>query len=323
MTAPFTASFSALGTTAVLVLGDQTAGEEALTILRSELSAIDVAASRFRADSELSRLNQEAGRPVVVSHLMLEAVEVALRAAQITGGLVDPTIGQALRMTGYDQDFAAMAATGPAIQVDLQPVPGWQCVQLDRAAATVQVPVGVALDLGATAKALCADRAVAAINAATAAGVLVSLGGDLAVAGPAPDEGWIVRVTHDHAAPPEAGGTAVSVRSGGLATSSTSVRRWVRGGRPLHHLIDPATGAPAAEHWRTVSVAAGSCVDANIGSCAAIVLGAGAPEWLRARELPARLVAPGGRVTTVAGWPAEPGVGADDPVAVTTAGGGR
>jgi thiamine biosynthesis lipoprotein len=209
-------------------------------------------------------------------------------------------------MIGYDRDFAAVAARGPGVSIDFRPVPGWQRVRVDRAAGTVQVPGGVVLDLGATAKALCADRAAAAIAAATGGGVLVSLGGDLAVAGPAPEEGWIVRITHDHAAPLEAGGPTVSVQSGGLATSSTSVRRWIRGGRSLHHLIDPATGAPAAECWRTVSVAAGSCVDANIGSCAAVILGAAAPEWLQERSLPARLVAPGGRVTTVAGWPADP-----------------
>jgi thiamine biosynthesis lipoprotein len=303
---PFTVAFAALGTTAVLVLSEPAASEEARAILAAELAAIDAAASRFRADSELSRLNQAAGRPVGVSALLLEAVEVALRAARITDGLVDPTVGQALRMIGYDRDFAAVAARGPQIRIDLQPVPGWQHIQVDRGAATVQVPPGVTLDLGATAKALCADRAAAAINAATGAGAVVSLGGDLSVAGPAPEEGWVVRVGHDHAAPPEAGDPTVSVRSGGLATSSTSVRRWIRGGRSLHHLIDPATGAPAAEFWRTVSVAAGSCVDANIASCAAIILGPAAPGWLAARGLPARLVAPGGRVTRVGEWPAEP-----------------
>jgi thiamine biosynthesis lipoprotein len=311
VTSPFKATLPALGTTAVLVLGDETVSQAALGILEGELAAIDAAASRFRADSELSQLNLAAGRPVAVSALMLEAVEVALRAARITAGLVDPTVGRALEMIGYDRDFAAVAADGPRIRIDLQPVPGWQRVQVDRSGGTVRVPPGVMLDLGATAKALCADRAASAITSATGAGVLVSLGGDLSVAGPAPEEGWIVRVTHDHAAPPEAGGPTVSVRSGGLATSSTSVRRWMRDGRSLHHLIDPATGAPAAEQWRTVSVAAGSCVDANIASCAAIVLGAAGPEWLRARGLPARLVAPGGRVTTVGGWPAEPDFTAD------------
>jgi thiamine biosynthesis lipoprotein len=187
----------------------------------------------------------------------------------------------------------------------MQPVPGWQAVRVDHAASRVQMPAGVELDLGATAKAFCADRAAHAIAAATGAGALVSLGGDIAVAGTPPDGGWIVRVAHNHAAPPEAGGPTFSVLSGGLATSSTSVRRWIHGGRTMHHLVDPTTGAPALEYWRTVSVAAGSCLDANTASCAAIILGAAAPDWLEARGLPSRLVDPAGRVTTVGGWPSE------------------
>lgn len=305
MSGLFTTSFPALGTTAVLVLGDGAARREAVAVLEEELAAMDLAASRFRSDSELSRLNAAGGRPVPGSALFLEAVEVGLRAARVTGGLVDPTVGQALQRIGYDRDFATVAGTGPAVRIDLQPVPGWRRVRVDRTAETVRVPAGVALDLGATAKARCADRAAQAIAASTHTGALVSLGGDIAVAGPPPEEGWIVRVTHDHADPLEAGGPTVAIRSGGLATSSTSVRRWIRGGQTLHHLIDPATGAPAAEYWRTVSVAAGTCVDANIASCAAIIMGPAAPEWLEARQLPARLVAPGGRVMSVAGWPAE------------------
>ena len=214
MTAPFRASFPALGTTAVLVVADVLAGQEALAILESELAAIDAAASRFRTDSELSRINRAGGRAVAVSDLMMDAVEGAIRAARITGGLVDPTVGQALQMIGYDRDFAEVAAVGPDVRIDLQPVPGWQRVRVDRAAGTVRAPDGIVVDLGATAKALCADRAAAAITVTTGAGVLVSLGGDLAMAGPAPDEGWIVRITHDHAAPADAVGPTVSVAIG-------------------------------------------------------------------------------------------------------------
>ena len=188
-----------------------------------------------------------------------------------------PTVGGALDAVGYDRDFAAVAVTGPALRIELRPVPGWQAVRVDRDAATVQVPSGVELDLGATAKALCADRAARAVVAETGSGVLVNLGGDISVAGPPPEEGWVVRMAHHHAEPPETAGPTLSLRSGGLATSSTSVRRWARGGQTMHHLIDPSTGGPAEEYWRTVSVAAGSCLDANIASCAAVVLGPAAP----------------------------------------------
>jgi len=166
----------------------------------------------------------------------------------------------------------------------------------------VKVPAGVELDLGATAKALCADRAAARTCVATDTGVLVSLGGDLSTAGMPPDGGWIVQLSDNHADPIESGGPAVSILSGGLATSSTAVRRWTRGKRTYHHLVDPRTGVPADEYWRTVTVAAASCVDANIASTAAVVLGPAALDWLDERSLPSRLVDVHGRVAVAGGW---------------------
>jgi thiamine biosynthesis lipoprotein len=130
---------------------------------------------------------------------------------------------------------------------------------------------------------------------------LVNLGGDVATAGPAPVGGWRVRVTDDHAAGDRAPGETVAITGGALATSSTTVRRWAGG----HHIIDPATGRPAAAPWRTVSVAAATCVDANTASTAAVVLGDAAPAWLADRRLPARLCAQDGAVLRVAGWPQE------------------
>jgi thiamine biosynthesis lipoprotein len=132
--------------------------------------------------------------------------------------------------------------------------------------------------------------------------VLVNLGGDIAVAGRPPPAGWTVRVADDHQAPADAPGQSLTIHSGGLATSSTTVRRW---GRSSHHIIDPRTGRPAESRWRTVSVAAGNCVDANTASTAAIVKGDDAPAWLGARGMPARLVDRDGGVLTVAGWPEE------------------
>jgi thiamine biosynthesis lipoprotein len=108
-------------------------------------------------------------------------------------------------------------------------------------------------------------------------------------------------VTDDHAAAGGDPGETVAIAAGGLATSSTAVRRWPGG----HHIVDPSTGAPATAPWRTVSVAAATCVDANIASTAAVVLGAAAPGWLAERGLPARLCAQDGAVLRVAGWPAE------------------
>jgi thiamine biosynthesis lipoprotein len=296
-------AFRALGTTAVLAVTDPSARADGRALLEDELAAIDHACSRFRDDSELSHVNTEAGRTVAVSPLFLEALNVALRAARLTDGCVDPTIGQALKLVGYDRDFAEVASNGPALRVRARRVPGWQRIEIDEARRTVRVPRGVALDFGATAKALAADRAAARIARVTGCGVLVTLGGDCSVAGPPPDEGWVIRLADRHDAPADSDGPAVALRAGGLATSGTAARRWIRGGVEMHHVIDPATGKPAVEVWRTVSVAAASCVDANIASTASIVLGAGAPDWLRARGLTARLVASNGRVETVGDWP--------------------
>lgn len=300
------ADFPALGSTASLVVTDPASGARALEVLGDELDQIDRACSRFRDDSELVRLNARAGDgPVPVSTLLLEAVEAALRAARLTDGLVDPTVGTALELAGYDRDFPLVAADGPALTYIARPVPGWQAVRVDRRSGTIGLRAGTKLDLGATAKALCADRAARRITLETGAGVLVGLGGDIAVAGPGPDGGWPVRIGTDHAAPLDGPGPVVAVRSGGLATSSTAVRRWRRGGVVAHHLIDPASSKPVDSCWEAVSVAAGSCLDANIASCAAMLMGHRAPGWLGGQHLPARLVDAAGSVTAVAGWPTE------------------
>ncbi|HKE99823.1 MAG TPA: FAD:protein FMN transferase [Actinomycetes bacterium] len=299
------ASFPALGSGAVTVVADGRRLEAAHQAVAAEVDAIDRACSRFRADSELTRVNAAGGRPVAVGEVLLDAVEVALRAARLTGGDVDPTVGQALMLLGYDRDFDAVAAAGrPVVRAAV--VPGWRRVRVDRRRGRVRVPAGVRLDLGATAKALAADRAAARAARAAGCGVLVSLGGDVAAAGEPPPGGWQVRVADWHAAGPDAQGETVSIAGGGLATSSTTVRRWTRGEEHLHHIVDPRTGRSAPVVWRTVSVAAATCVDANVAATAAIIRGVRAAAWLGGLGLPARLVRPDGSVVRVAGWP-EPG----------------
>jgi len=297
-------TFPALGTTATLVVADPDAVDRARRQVDAEIDAVDAACSRFRLDSELTRLNASPGRPVRISPMLLEALEVALRAAALSGGRVDPTVGSALVVLGYDRDFSSVPADGPPLRVTVGPVPGWHQVRIDSQARTATVPQGVALDLGATAKALCADRGARAASETTGSGVVFSLGGDIAVAGPPPAAGWSVRVTDDHAGSPGDVGQTVVLAGGGLATSGTTVRRWQRGGESFHHLIDPGTGQPARSRWRTVSVAAGCCVDANIASTTAVILGDDAEAWLAERRLPARLVGHNGEVTIVGDWPA-------------------
>ena len=300
-------TFPALGTFATLLVTDPDALIPAHDALTAELAAVDAACSRFRRDSELWRVSHARGRPVAVSRLFADALATALDAAELTGGDVDPTCGQSLVRLGYDRDFAdARRHTGPLRQPPM-PAGGWRRVELDRDQLTVRVPAGILLDLGATAKALAADRAAVAIEAATGGGVLVNLGGDLRVAGNPPAGGWRVGIADDADFDASTASVrprqAVTIGDGGLATSSTLGRAWRRGGAELHHIVDPATGRPARAYWRTVSVAAASCAGANIAATAAIVRGERAIRWLEDLRLPARLVRHDETVVTTAGWP--------------------
>ena len=296
----------ALGTTATLSVADPAAVAPARTVLEQELAEVDEACSRFRSDSELTRLNAAAGRPVAVSARLLHAIHVALEAAAASGGLVDPTIGRTLRLAGYDRTFSLVRRRDErSFQARFVLVPGWREVEVDAERQTVRVPAGCELDLGATAKALAADRIAERAAAAGGCGVLVSLGGDVAVAGEPPVDGWSIRLADDHAAALDGPGPLVSIRSGGLASSGTTVRRWRAGHIELHHIVDPRTGRPAQSPWRTVTVAGRSCVEANVASTASIVLGATAPGWLSRSGLPGRLVRTNGAVVCAAGWPRE------------------
>jgi thiamine biosynthesis lipoprotein len=304
------ATLEAFGSSAQVAVAEAGALETARAVVEQIVAEFDHACSRFRADSELSAVNAAAGAAVHVGPVLLEAVIVALRAARLTGGDVDPTVGRALISLGYDRDFAAMSVgkDGAVLSPGARPlasVPGWRTVTVDPERSTIRVAGGVSLDLGATAKALAADRAAAEASAAAGCGVLVSFGGDLAIAGPAPPEGWRVRVTDDHRAGFDAPGQWISLSSGGLATSSTAVRRWRTDAGTAHHLIDPITGRSADSVWRTVSVSASSCLDANIATTATIIRGEKAAPWLEALALPSRLVRTNGTVLHVGGWPSE------------------
>ncbi len=287
-----------------LVVTDPGVVVAAVRVLDGVLDRVEAAASRFRDDSEVCRLHRSAdGTPQPVSPDLAELLEVALRAAARTGGAVDPTVGGALCRLGYDRDLSDLRSGVAGAPPDPAPVPGWASVVLDRTAGTVALPADTLLDLGATAKAWAADRAAREIATRLDCGALVSLGGDLAVDS-APTGGFTVAVA-DVCGDPDAP-TAVSIRSGGLATSGVGNRHWLLGDRRVHHLVDPATGLPVTGPWRTVTVAAASCTEANTASTAAVVLGTAAPDWLGSRGLPSRLVSHDGTVTTVAGWPADP-----------------
>ncbi|HEY1972269.1 MAG TPA: FAD:protein FMN transferase [Pseudonocardia sp.] len=297
---------AALGTSAVLLVTDRTRLAMAAEQLHAELAEIDLACSRFREDSEISALHRSRGAQCTVSPVLADALDAALRAAELTDGLVDPTVGASVRGLGYDRDFDEVLARPAGLSVDQpRPAPGWWRVGWDSAARQVVVPAGIVLDLGATAKALAADRAARRAASAAGCGVLVSLGGDIATEGEPPEGGWLVAIADDHRAAMGEPAQTVALSTGALATSSTEVRSWWRGGTRRHHIVDPRTGLNPAPVWRTVTVAADCCLDANVASTAAIVLGAEAPGWLTTHRLPARLVTPEGAVERTEGWPVE------------------
>ena len=268
------------------------------------LADVDRTYSRFRSDSELVAVNARAGTTVPLSPLLARAIGAAIQAARQTDGLCDPTVGRALLRIGYDADFAAVATGTSPIELRVERVAGWQSLRFDPVARTLRAPVGVELDLGSTGKALAADLAAAAAVAAMGrGGVLVSLGGDLAIAGAVPGGGWPILAADDSTTAPGSRGEVIAVRGGAMATSSTTVRTWRRASVVVHHLIDPRTGVPAQSPWRTVSVAAASCVDANAAATAGLILGGDAPAWLAGLGLAARLVSLDGDVVRVGGWP--------------------
>jgi thiamine biosynthesis lipoprotein len=308
------ATWRALGTYVQLGVVGEDRLDDARRRAEETLDAVDRACSRFRADSDLTRANLGAGRWVRVDPLLVAAAGAALDAAEQTGGLVDPTLGNSLVALGYDADLDAVRSRpdDPA-GIPLPAVPdAWRAIGVDPCGA-VLVPAGTALDLGATGKAFAADL-VAATLAAAGTACIVSLGGDIAIGVPGGDpddaswvrdEGpveWPVTIAERPDDPPQ---QTVLLDRGGLATSSVVHRRWQRGGEGVHHLLDPRTGRPADGVWRTVSVTAATAVEANTATTAAIVLGAQAADWLQSSGLAARLVGLDGDVRHLGGWPTD------------------
>lgn len=296
-------------TTATLVIAgpaasDPAAIDRALFLADQLLGELDAACNRFRRDSELSRVSPHLPAGVTISPLLTRLVGHALDAAALTGGAVDPTLGHALDAAGYDRDIRLIEDSDRIVRVISSPRPGWRSVTLsgDR----LRVPGRLALDLGATAKAYAADMVATRIAQELGGGVLLSIGGDIGSAGDPPDGGWRVTV-QDLPTDPAA---RIRLRAGrGMATSSTQKRRWHRGGKTQHHILDPRTGLPAEAVWRSVTVAAASCLRANTFSTAAVVRGRAAVAWLDALGIPARFVDREGRVAFAGDWPADAELG--------------
>ena len=282
-----------------VTVDDHTRADDAATLVSSLMEEVDLAASRFRGDSELAVCNLRAGRATLMGPLLNELLCVALAAARRTDGLVDPTTARHLESAGYDRDLDEIRASGivrmPARPADL---PDWTRVVHDAVLGLVVVPSGLGLDLGATAKAWTVDRALQLLTEHGHRRVLVEIGGDIGAVG-AEQDPFVVRAAERAAQP----GELVALSHGALATSTTAVRRWGSGPTAGHHVIDPRTGRPCRGRWRTASVWAPTAVLANTASTAAVVVGEVAPDWLHDRGFAARLVDRRGEVHHTSGWP--------------------
>jgi thiamine biosynthesis lipoprotein len=299
------ATFRAISTSNTILTTDPRSAGPAARIAQSYLAELDHAVSRFRPDSEVSVLavrSRHEPASSFVSPVFADHLGIALRMARITGGLVDPTVGSAVVASGYDDDIDAVRARRhPGPDAPGSAVPGWRAVHFSSATRWVEVPKGMLLDLGATAKAYAADVLASLLPAQLPGGFLVDLGGDIAVCGECPRGGWQIGIED------AAGQIRQVVASTGqaVATSSTRLRRWPSTTGERHHIIDPRTGRTAPATWAQVTCTAARAVEANAAATSAIVLGPAAPAWLQERGLAARLDAPDGTVVTTPGWPVD------------------
>lgn len=269
-------------------------------ILITELNRLEKAASRFRADSEISGVNRAAGQWVRVSSLLVELLDVALAAADSSCGLVDPCLGRQVDAAGY----RTWAAGEVGVLAPTCPTPAgagsWRDVEV--AVGRVRIPTGVALDLGATAKAWVADEIAERIADEVGLDVVANMGGDLRVIAEAP--GWVVSADHEVPGMPE---WAIGISDGGLATSGQGRRRWLTTSGPAHHLIDPRTGRSADTGWWAVSALAASATTANVAATAGMLLDGDAPSWFADRGLHGLFTRWSGSgpatATTVGEWP--------------------
>jgi thiamine biosynthesis lipoprotein len=305
-------AFRAMGSQMLAVIdSDNAEAAERVAGLPSLFESWEQALSRFRPDSELSTLNNHpAGHPFRASRVLWDVLSEAVAAARYSGGLVTPTMLEALERAGYDRTFEALAGPGtqaasasaatalaePALRIG----GNWRAISLNASAHSVTLPPGVRLDFGGVAKGWAADTAAAWL--AECGPALVDAGGDIAVSGPMADGSpWPVGVTD-----PVTGGELdrMALSHGGIATSGRDYRRWLQDGTPRHHILDPRTSRPAETNVLSVTVAAPSARAAEIAAKAALILGSrDGLDWIEARPpLAALVVLESGRVHRSERW---------------------
>lgn len=284
MTGKATALFRAMGCQIELQLvhdaTPQTTDAVMAALMDAELffATSESALSRFLATSDLTLLNRSAGcGPVLVSPILGEVTQRALAAARATNGMFDPTLGTLLAHLGYDRPFPLVAPFADDAVPALVPPhrdSAWREIAVDPVACTVALPAGVALDFGGIGKGWTVDRVMGHLQATPGVrGGLVNAGGDLRVWGVAPEGEpmWAVGVEDPREFDRDCAVLASADRA--VATSSTAYRRWRRGDRWVHHLLDPRTGQPAATDLAAVTVVGPSAAWAEVHAKVALLSG--------------------------------------------------
>ena len=293
-----------MGTSVQLLLPERQAGA-GLRLVRDLFTSWEDQLSRFRPESELSKLNQRAGQPLAVGPLLYTVLLQALAAAEATGGWYDPTLCGQLVSLGYDRTFAELPPptevlhAGSKRDVRVSSGGGWRRIRLERSTRTVTLPAGVGLDFGGIAKGMAVDAAIALLRRHGMESVLVNAGGDLAVLGHPPDgEAWPIAIlVGDDPA-------VVPLCHGALATSGIARRRWRQGEHLRHHLLDPRTGLPSETEVRSVTVATEHCEQAEVAAKVAFLLGpVRGPAFLQSRELAGLVVGKDSAQIAVGHWP--------------------
>ena len=227
---------------------------------RRSVAALEYLWSRFLPDSDVSNINGT-GDWVTVSPETITLFEHARSGWRLTGGAFDPTILPSLVANGYGDSHTAAPGQTMITDAVRGPAPGLGRVEIERAGNRIRLPEGIGFDPGGIGKGLAADLVATRLVDTGAVAAIVSIGGDVRVAGATP-EGWLVSVEN-----PFAGDRPIAdlaVRDGAVCTSSVRARTWIRDGRTMHHLIDPASGDPMDSPTMSATVIAGEAWFAEV-----------------------------------------------------------
>lgn len=292
-------TFPAMGTTVVVIAPDH-ASDAALSLTRDLFEEWEQTFSRFRADSELSRLNARAGLRVSVSPLMLRVLSAALDAARSTRGIFDPTILLRMIEIGYDRSFEQLAPQQPAALAGRHAqTGGWRFIEVNAARLMARLPAGIGLDFGGIAKGMAVDAALALLEERGLTPAMLNAGGDLAIRGFPPDEpNWPIAI------PGKDEGWVIGLERGAVATSGVARRHWRQGDIERNHLIDPRTGEPAQSALWSVTTIAGACAQAEVAAKTALILGREQGErFIESAHLAALLIGDDGVWSVAGAWP--------------------